>query len=144
MAPTGVFDGDGRIHARRLVEIHVVRAEPLQRVGESALDGVGVGVHGEEGAVRRPARPELHGDEGALAPAAPERFAQEQLVVSHAVEVAGIEHRDTRVERGLDRGDALHIVAPSVAPRHGHASQSERGDLRPGPAQLPLLHASPP
>ena len=43
-------------------------------------------------------RAELHGEEHVLAPAPLERLAEQQLVVARAVEVAGVEERDARVE----------------------------------------------
>ncbi|MCW2626031.1 MAG: hypothetical protein JWR48_2753, partial [Mycobacterium sp.] len=38
-------------------------------------------------------------------------FAEQHLVVAHAVEVAGVEQGDAGVERGTDGGDALGAVA---------------------------------
>jgi hypothetical protein len=64
----------------------------------------------------------------------------EQLVVAHAVEVAGVEQGDAGVERGVDGGDALRLVGRTVDAGHPHAAEAEGGDVRPAGAELPSAH----
>src|SRR5215470_5777077 len=58
----------------------------------------------------------------------PERTSADQhFVVAHAVEVARVEQRDTRIARGVNRGDALRTVGRTVEVRHSHASEADGG-----------------
>src|SRR5208282_4626520 len=71
-----------------------------------------------------------------------ERVAEQQLVMAHAVEVAGVEQRDPGVEGGADRGDALAVVGLAVDARHAHQAEPGPGHHRPAAAQRGrLLHA---
>ena len=66
-----------------------------------------------------------------------ERLPDEQLVVPHPVIVACVEERHPGVERGLDRGDRLHLIRRAVEVGHPHAAQAERRDAQAGPTQYP-------
>jgi hypothetical protein len=65
----------------------------------------------------------------AVARAGPQRLADQQLVVPHAVVVTGVEQRDAAIERGVDRGDALGFVGGSVQIGHSHAPEADRRDF---------------
>src|SRR5262249_6092669 len=45
------------------------------------------------------------------------------------VEVAGVEHGDAGLERGMDGGDRLRIVGRPVAARHAHATEPHFGNV---------------
>jgi len=47
----GVFNGDVGVKAGRAIDVNVVDAEALERVGKSRLHGCGTGVVAEPGAV---------------------------------------------------------------------------------------------
>src|SRR5204862_228427 len=80
-------------------------------VGQRALRHGRAGVVPDEGTRRVPLPAELHLDEHALpADPAAQRVAQQELVVAHAVEVAGVQQRDPGVQGGMDRGEALLVV----------------------------------
>ena len=49
--------------------------------------------------------------------------------MAHAIEVAGIKQSDTRIERGVDRGDALASIRWTIQIRHAHAAKSDDRDL---------------
>ena len=53
----------------------------------------------------------------------PARPADEQLVVPHPVEVAGVEHVDAALEGRVDGGDALRLVAVAVQARRSMPMQ---------------------
>src|SRR5690606_10955593 len=90
----GVLDGHAGVEAGGTVDVDVVGAEPPQAVGEEVLDGGGAGVVAEPGAVGAAQRAELDADHDAVAVGAAQGVAQQQLVVAHAVEVAGVEEGD--------------------------------------------------
>jgi hypothetical protein len=64
--------------------------------------------------------------------------------VAHAVEIAGVEQRDPRVERGMDRGDAFAAVGGAIEVRHAHAAETDGGNLRAGFAEFAMIHAGSP
>ena len=69
-----------------------------------------------------------------------QRIPDEQLVVAHAIEVAGVQQRDAGLERRMDGGDALGAVGGAVHARHAHAAKTDGGALRARLTQLKLLH----
>ena len=125
-----VFDRHRRIEPRRAVDVDVIDAEPRQAVREEVLHRGGARVEAEPAAVGAAQGAELHREQGLVAPAA-QRAADEQLVVAHAVEVAGVEQRDAAIERGVDRRDALGLVGRAVHAGHAHAAERERENLGP-------------
>ena len=139
--PDGVLDRHLRVQPGRLVQVDVVGAEPGQRVGQRVLRHGRAGVVPDEGARRVPLPAELHLDEHALpADPAAQRVAQQQLVVAHAVEVAGVQQRDPGVQGGMDRGDALLVVGLAVDARHAHQAEARPGHHGPAAPQRRRLH----
>jgi hypothetical protein len=123
------LDGHCGIEPGRTVDVQVVGADPAQRVGQEVLDGDRAGVHAVPATGGIPQDAELDADRH-LVPAAPaQRVAEEQLVVPHAVEVAGVEQGHARVEGGMDRGHALGVVRRPVQVGHAHQAKSHRGHL---------------
>lgn len=49
-------------------------------------------------------------------------FGDQQLVMAHAVEIAGVEQGNTGVKRRPDGGDTLAPVARPVGSGHAHAA----------------------
>jgi hypothetical protein len=126
-----LLDRQIREYAARPVDVDVGGAEPAKRVGEEVLHRGRAQVVADDAPVGSSQEPELHAHHGLLAVASSQRFAQQQLVVAHAVVVAGVEQRDPRVERRLDRGDALGLVGRAVEVGHAHAAERERRYARP-------------
>ena len=144
MAPIGVFDRHRRIEPGRAVDIDIIGAEAAQRVGDKVLHRRGPAVDATERAGRIAQRAELHRDDDAVARCALERPADQHLVVTHAVEVAGIDQRDPGVHRCADRGDAFGFVRrPISAWRHSHAAKAQNADRRSGPAEFHRFHDFP-
>ncbi len=89
-------------------------------------------------------RAELDTDLNIVAAAAGERVADQQLIVANAVEIAGVEQRDPRIQRGVNGGDALTAVGGTVEIRHAHAAEADNGDFWAGCAQFAMIHAGSP
>ncbi len=110
MAPTVSSIGTARIEPRRAIDVDVIDAEALQRVGDEILHRGGAAVVARPTPFGVAQRAEFDADQQVVAVAALQRFADQHLVVAHAVEVAGVEQGDAGVERGVDGGDALGAV----------------------------------
>ena len=126
----GLLDRHLRVDAGRPVDVDVLGAQPPQRVGERSSAPPPGARRCRPSRRRRVAQgAELDADAHAVAAAPRERLADEQLVVAHPVEVAGVEQRDAGVQRGVDGGDALAPVGRPVEVGHAHAAEAERRDL---------------
>ncbi len=126
----GVFDRNGRIQPSRAVDIDVIGAEAAQRIGQEVFDGLRPSVVSAEHAGWIAQRAEFHRDDHAGARHALERAADQHLVVTHAVEVAGVDQCNARFHRRADGGDALGLVRRAVnARRHAHAAETKLTDL---------------
>jgi hypothetical protein len=123
-----LFDRDAGIEARGPVDVDRLDAEPLQRIGEKILDGRWTAVIAEEVSLDVTQRAELDRDLHIAPVAGGQRLADQQLVVAHAVEIAGVEQRDAGVERGMDGRDALAAVGRAVDIGHAHAAEPDRAD----------------
>jgi hypothetical protein len=115
----------------------VVGAQSPQRVGEEVAHRLRTRVVAAPAVVRPAQRAELHAEQRLAALARAQRLADQELVVAHPVEVAGVEQRHAGVERGADRRDALRILDRRVGAGHAHAAQPDRGDERSAGAELP-------
>jgi hypothetical protein len=103
----------------------MVGSEPLKRVGERGLDSSGPRVIAEPAAIRAALGPKFDADQRAIAVGALKCSADQHFVVAHGVEIARVDQVDARVERGMNRGDALGLVGRSITSRHPHAAESE-------------------
>ena len=131
-APSGPRDGAGRGRRGRLRAAQAVLAG-VQDVGRAAVDPA-------DGAVRRVAHDAALGREHhAVAPAA-NGASHELLVGEGAVHVRRVEQRHAEVERAVDGGDRLRLVARTVELAHAHAAEADGGDLE--RAQSSRLHAA--
>src|SRR5215471_10143581 len=88
--------------------------------------------------------PELGGDDNLVAQGG-ERLADEFLVDIRAVDLGGVEERDTQVDRGSQQADHLAAVARvgAEALAHAHAAEPESGNLEPAGTQDALIHVMP-
>src|SRR5205809_8018593 len=68
------------------------------------------------------------------------RAADELFVDVRAVDVRGVKEIDAQLERAMDRGGGLRVVASAVKLRHAHAAQSESGNERSILAKTAFLH----
>src|SRR5471030_2158406 len=137
----GVFDRHRRVEARRAVDVDVFDAEALQRIGGEVFHRGRAVVDAAEAAGRVAQRAELDADLRGVAVAAHQRLAQQQFVVAHGVEVAGVEQGDAGVERGVDGGDGFGAVGRTVPVlRHAHQAEADLCHLRAGVAELTCLH----
>ena len=119
--------GTAGIETGGTVDVDIVRAEPLERIGERCLDRIGTQIEAEELPVRAAQRAELDAQQIALARHVAQRRGDQHLVVAHAVEIAGIEQRDAGIERRPDGGHALVRVGRPVEVRHAHAAEADGG-----------------
>ena len=67
---------------------------------------------------------ELDLDEHAVAGHAEQGVAQQHLVVAHAVEVAGVQQRDPRVQGPADGRYALVLVGRPIDAGHPHQAKA--------------------
>ena len=135
-----LLDRHLRIEPRGAVDVDRLDPQPLQRVGEEILDRRGSAVEAGPAARGIAQRVELDAEHIAVARDALERLADQHFVVAHAVEVAGIDQGDSRIERSVNCGDALCAIGWSVHTRHAHAAKAERGNGGAGSSEATLLH----
>ena len=128
------------IEPRRPIDVDGVDAEPLQRIGDEIPDRRRAAVIAEKALVGIAQRAELDADLEIVAIAAGERFADQHLIVAHAVEIAGVEQGDAGIERGVDGGDALAAVGRAVEIRHAHAAEADGRDGWACGAEFALFH----
>src|SRR5574342_1417664 len=95
----GVFDWHNGVDTSKPVNINIVCPEPAQRIGEKVFDRDRAPVDSSPSAGGIAQRAELDTQYGLLAVAASQSLAQQQLIVAHAVVIAGVEQCDTGVER---------------------------------------------
>ncbi len=108
-----VFDRNRRVETRRTVDVDDLDAEALQAVRGERLHRDGTRVDTEPASVGSPERAELHRELHAIAPPG-HGAADEQLVVAHPVEVAGVEQGDAAIDGGLNGAHALGVVGRAV------------------------------
>ena len=120
-----VLDRHVGIDARRPVDVDMVGAQPLQRIGERGLERLGPGVVAQPVAERIAQRAELDRQQEPVAVLTLQRLADQHFIVAHAVEVAGVEQRHPGLDGGVNGGDAFGPVGGAVHVRHAHASEAE-------------------
>ena len=128
MAPTVSSIGTDGIEPRRPIDVDVLDAEPLQRIGQEVLHRRGAAVMPRKLVAGSRSAPNLTLIWTLSRLRARERFADQHLIVAHAVEIAGVEQGDAGIERGVDGGDALAAVGGAVKIRHAHAAEADGGD----------------
>ncbi len=140
MTADRLLDWNGGIEPRRAVDVDVVGAEALQRIGEEVLGRGWPRVQSDEVAGGTAQRAELHADLHFVARDIFQRLAHQHLIVTHGVEIAGVEQRDAGIERGVNRGDALAAIGGAIDLRHAHAAEAEGGDVGAGRTEFALFH----
>jgi hypothetical protein len=98
----------------------------------------------DEGIVGSAQCSKLHTDDCAVPVPATQRLPDQQLIVPHAVVIAGVEQLDPGVKGRADRGDALWLIRRTIDTGHAHAAQPNRRDERTGRPQLSCDHQKPP
>ena len=139
-----LFDRHIGIKPRRPIDVDVIDAEPLQRIGDKILDRRRAAVIAEKALVGIAQGAELDADLQIVAIAPRERFADQHLIVAHAVEIAGVEQGDAGIERGMDGGDALAAIGRAVEIRHAHAAEADGRDGWTCGAEFALFHGGSP
>jgi hypothetical protein len=125
-----LFDRHLRIDAPEPVDVDVVGAEAGQGVGERVLDRL-----------RRPSMPRISPPGPRSTPnltlstnssrLRPRRASRSRSSFSpRGVVVGRVEERDSRIERGVNRRDALHLVGRAIERRHPHAARAPRRPAR--------------
>ena len=124
-----------------VVQVDHVEPEPAQR----ALDGAGDVLGAQHPAARLAldrvdVLGELGGDHD-LVGVRGERLTDELLVGVRPVDLGGVEERDAEVDGTVEQGDhVLPVRHAAVAAGHGHAAESDGGDLQAAGAECALLH----
>src|SRR5690606_6879421 len=134
----GLLDRDVRVGAGDPVDVDVVDAEALERVGGEVLHRGRAAVDPAPVAVRVAQGAELDAEQGLFAPgggSGAQGLADQQLVVAHGVEVAGVEQGDAGLQGGVHGGDALGPVRVPVERGHAHAAEAEGEDPGAGGSQ---------
>jgi hypothetical protein len=133
--PAGPRDRDGRCRRSRCPGAAGCRP------GSSGPPPVGRRCRCRRG--RGAQRADLHADHHRVPVPATQRLTDEELVVAHAVVVAGVEQADPGVQGRADRGDALRLVGRAVGAGHAHAAQPDRRHVRTGGSQPSCDHQPP-
>ncbi len=97
-------------------------------MGKEILDGFRPKVITLPDAAGIPQSAKFHAEKHAVARDGVERLADEQFVVPHSVEVAGIQQGDSGVDRCVQRRETFPAVCRTVHTGHAHAAESERRD----------------
>ena len=137
----GLLDRRVGVDAVLVVEVDVVDAEAPQRSLGRLAHVLGPAADAAGGRVVGVADDAELGRQHDLVAAAGDRAADELLVGVRAVDVGGVEEGHAEVERAVDRGDRLGVVAAAVELGHAHAAEAEGGDGRALEAQGACLHA---
>ena len=126
-----VFDRHRRVQPRRAIHVDVIRAEPDQRVGEEVLHRGGARIDAPDAVVGAAQHAELDRELDLVAVAG-DRLADEELVVTRSVEVAGIEKGHATLDRSVDDRRTLRVIRLAVGPGHPHAPECDSHGRSPG------------
>jgi hypothetical protein len=105
-----VLDGDRGIEPSRPIDVDVVHAKPLQRIGDEIAERGRTIVGPIQTAIRITQHAKLNAENRLVTPPASECLADQHLVVARPVKVGGIQQIDSSVERSLNRRDALSTI----------------------------------
>jgi hypothetical protein len=118
----------------------MIDAEALQGHRQIVFRGRGTPIEPDPAAGRIAQRTVLDAEHDIVAVALLERCGDEKFVVSHTVEIAGIEKVDAGVEGGMDRRNTLGPIRRAVHSRHAHAAEPDLGHLRTRLSELAMSH----
>ncbi len=136
--PHRLLDRRLGVHAVLVEEVDVVEAEPPQRVVARFLHVLGPAVHAAVGGIAAADDPELGGEHDLVAPVG-DRTAHQLLVGAAAVHRGGVEEAHPQLQRAMDSGDRLGVVALAVELGHPHAPQPLGGCGQSLCAERPLI-----
>src|SRR5208283_2030694 len=119
----GLLDRHLLVDAMLVVEIDVIDTEALERCIAGGAHVFGSAVD-RALAIGQDLVGKLGRDNHAVAVFL-ERFADQLLVVAHAVNVGGVEEIDPKLDGALKRRDGFDVVARAVKLRHPHASEAQ-------------------
>ena len=124
----------------------MIDTKALQRIGSEVLDRIRSPVHAKDGSRMSALDTAFHAEKG-LIPAAADRLGDKGFVVTHAVEITGIEHGYSSVQRRFDGRDAFPVaitvrrrLCPAHDIRHPHAAETNRGHQGAVSTELSHLH----
>ena len=109
----------------QVIQIDDVDAQPAQARLTTAFHPLWTSVdHGGWAAAGRRHEAEF-ARQHHLVPPVPNRAPDENFVRAPAVGIRGIEERDTKVDRAVERPDRFVVVAGTVTLRHSHAAEPD-------------------
>src|SRR5439155_249817 len=109
-----LLDRHAPVHAVLVVEVDVSHAESRERGVAGLAHVLRAAVHAHKGPVRFADVAELGGQDDALA-SVRDCLADEPFVGERAVDIGRVEEGDTEVDRAMDGGDRLGVIAVAVA-----------------------------
>ena len=118
----GLLDRRLGVHAVLVEEVDVVQAQAAQRVVARLLHVLGPAVHAALGRVVAADDAELGGQHHLVA-AVGDGAAHQLLVGAAAVHGGGVQEVHAQLDRAVDRGHRLGVVALAVELGHAHAAQ---------------------
>jgi hypothetical protein len=127
----GVLDGGVRVDPVLVVEVDVVRAEPLEGALDRGADVRRAAVEHPGAAARVRDEPELRRQHN-LVTAALDGPADEFLVDVGPVDLSRVEVGNAQIERPVDGEDRLSFAAVrvEVVAGHRHRAESDAGDVK--------------
>ncbi len=139
MAPRRFFDGHFRIDTVLVVQVDVVEAKTPKGSIAALPHVLWPPIDARPAAVRRSHVSELRGQHD-LAAAVPDCLAHENLVLAYAVHVGSIQKIDSQLQREVNRGDGLSLIAGAVELAHAHAAQAHGRNGQSLSAKMSLFH----
>ncbi len=124
----GLFNGDAAVDAVLVVEVNHFDVESRERRVTGGAHVLGRAVDAQVRAVLTALVAELRREHHLVATSLDGR-PDESFVGEGPVHVGGVQERDARIERFVDRRDRLRVVPDAVELTHPHAAESLRGDL---------------
>src|SRR5215213_6687641 len=85
-------------------------------------------------------RANLHLDEHAVSLPIAQSFADEQLIMAHAIEITGVQKRDPGIQSRVDCRDALRLIRRTVEIRHPQTAKPDPRYDRTVRAQFVAIH----
>src|SRR5689334_5880108 len=125
-----VLDRHRRVHTVLVEEIDAIGVETTQRAVDHVADVVRVAVHARDARLAEP-KPELRGDDYAIARAAPElsqRARQQLFILVWPVRFGRVEKRQAQLDGAMDRGNGSALVAlfrRAIGLAHPHQAEPD-------------------
>jgi hypothetical protein len=110
----GLLYGNVWVKPRGLVEIDLVGAKACECISKGSLHRRGARVVADKRSLRITLRAELHLYVHAVSLPIAQRFTDEKLVTAHAVEISGVQQRDTGIQGRVDSRDTLPFICRTI------------------------------